>query len=343
MSPHGDGTDQVSLDSSDVDETRHVLARYFYANFVDLLDPRVPLAARLTVTRLGPLTLGDVRFGTDLRMWLGELGAYHVDVPLSGQLLWRQGGSDVLRATPSNALVCQPVGDTRLERFPVDGHVLALKIDRHALESQLGRMMEAPIRSPIRLGREFDLSHGRGRTWAGLVRLLAADAADATGGGGLARHPLVGARLQEALLTVLLLTVDHPYRDRLDDAVPPAPAPRSVRRAMDVMQAHPEWPFTVAQLAEIADVSQRSLQRGFQRHVGLSPLAYLSQVRLARVHQERAAPIRPGSPSPRSPTAGGSSIWAGSPARTAAAMASHRRRPCARPGPDGAAIVQRCR
>lgn len=286
MFRQGEFADLVSFRSSDLDETRHVLARYFYTNFADFLEPHAPLATRLTVTRLGPLTLGDVQFGTDLRMWFGELGAYHVSTPLAGQLLWRQGGGDVRRANPSNALVCQPVGDTRLERFPAEGHVLALKIDPHALESELARMLDAPVRSPVPLGREFDLSRGRGRTWAELVRLLATDAAEATGRGGLGRHPLVGARLQEMLLTVLLLAVDHPYRERLDDAVPPAPAPRSVRRAMDVIQTHPEWPFTVAQLAEIADVSPRSLQRGFQGHVGLSPLAYLSQVRLARVHQD---------------------------------------------------------
>ena len=284
MSPHG--ADLVTLRSSDLDETRHVLARYFYTNFIDLLEPRVPLATHLTVTRLGPSTLGDVRFGTDLRLWFGELGAYHVSVPLAGQVLWRQGGGDVRLATPSNALVCQPVGDTRLERFTGDGHVLALKIDRQALESQLARMLDAQVRSPVALGPGMDLSRGRGRTWADLVRLLATDAGAATGPGGLAHHPLVGAQLQETLLRGLLLAADHPYRELLDDAVPPAPAPQSIRRAMDAMHAHPECPFTVSQLAEIADVSQRSLQRGFQRHAGLSPLAYLSQVRLARVHED---------------------------------------------------------
>ena len=47
----------------------------------------------------------------------GELGAYHVDLPLAGELAWRQGTSDPMLATPSTAGVFQPVGDTTLEEW----------------------------------------------------------------------------------------------------------------------------------------------------------------------------------------------------------------------------------
>jgi transcriptional regulator GlxA family with amidase domain len=51
------------------------------------------------------------------------------------------------------------------------------------------------------------------------------------------------------------------------------------------MRAQPGRPFTVADLAGIAGVSVRSLQENFRRHVGMPPMTYLRQLRLARVHE----------------------------------------------------------
>jgi AraC-like DNA-binding protein len=68
--------------------------------------------------------------------------------------------------------------------------------------------------------------------------------------------------------------------------VRPEHRPRTVRRAIDAIERHPEQPFTAAILARIAGVSLRTLQQGFQQHVGVSPMAYLRQVRLARAHAD---------------------------------------------------------
>ena len=56
----------------------------------------------------------------------------------------------------------------------------------------------------------------------------------------------------------------------------------------------PEKPFTVADLAAIAGMSVRSLQEGFRRHLGCTPMAYLQQERLLRAHEtlRRADPLR---------------------------------------------------
>jgi AraC-like DNA-binding protein len=229
------------------------------------------------------ITLGDLRFGADVRVKFGELGAYHVDVPLVGEMAWRQGRGDAMVATTGSAAVFQPVGDTTLERWQGDCRLLAVKIDRGVLESELAWMLNEPVGAPVQLGPELDISRGAGATWLRLARLLAADAAEEH---GLFRHPLLGRQLLESLVRGLLLAAPHNYRDALDNHRFGLAAPRAVRRAADAMRADAAQSFAVADLAQIAGVSPRSLQDSFQRYLGTSPMAYLREVRLSRVHQE---------------------------------------------------------
>jgi transcriptional regulator GlxA family with amidase domain len=60
--------------------------------------------------------------------------------------------------------------------------------------------------------------------------------------------------------------------------------PRSVHRAITVMEQDPARPFTVDELAGAAGVSVRSLQQAFRRHTGRTPTEYLRNLRLTGVH-----------------------------------------------------------
>lgn len=279
-----DGAQPVTLRSSDLDETRLVLAEHFYSNFIDLLEPSRSLDTQLRVTNLGPVTIGDVRFGTDLKLRLHELGAYHVDVLLSGHLEWQQGKDEPRVATATSGAVFQPVGDTVLHRWTGDCRLLAVKIDRSALEIQLARMLDTPVGSPILLACQLDQSPGPGRTWTNMVRVLAADALGENR--RLTQNPLLAEPLQEMLLRGLLLASDHPYRDRLTTPGGAFPAPRAIRKAIDFLHSHPEQPITIGKLADITGMGERALQAGFQRYVGISPTRYLRHVRLDRAHEE---------------------------------------------------------
>jgi AraC-like DNA-binding protein len=273
----------TTLTATDVDHARTIAGRYFYSSFIDVLTPSAPLEARFDITTGDGLTLGDVWFGADIRMRCGELGAYHVDVLISGELAWRQGSGDPLMADQARAAVFRPDRETTLDRWSGDCRLLALKIDRQALEGELARLLDAPVQSPVRLAPELDVRQGPGATWMRLLRTVAADAAQP---GGLLRHPVLSRSLRENLITGLLYASDHQYRERMDAAEAVLAAPRAVRRVVEAMRADPGRPFTVGDLAEIAGVSRRSLQDSFQRYVGVPPMTYLRHVRLERVHAE---------------------------------------------------------
>ncbi|MFE6157455.1 AraC family transcriptional regulator [Streptomyces sp. NPDC056486] len=272
----------VQVRTTDVDEARLVIQQNFYSNTVQLLQPSTAFAGRFSVARLGDITVGNLRFGTDVRMDFGELGAYHVDVPLTGTLAWHQGSQEPLLSTKTCAAVFQPSRNTVLDRLSGDCRVLAVKIKRTALETQLERLLDTPVPSPLQLAPVLDTSSGPGLSWLRLLRTLAEDAHTPE---GLIHHELLSDLLHESLLNGLLLSADHRYRETLTQRIPHC-RPALVKRAVDAMEAHPEQPFTVAALAEIANVSVRRLQEGFRHYVGMSPTAYLRQIRLARAHDE---------------------------------------------------------
>ena len=83
----------------------------------------------------------------------------------------------------------------------------------------------------------------------------------------------------------LLLAQTHNYTEALLCPQPPA-YPRTVRKAVDLIDARPETPFTVGDLAQAAGVSARRLQEGFREYLGVTPMTYLRNVRLDRVHAE---------------------------------------------------------
>jgi len=58
-----------------------------------------------------------------------------------------------------------------------------------------------------------------------------------------------------------------------------------VKLAMEFIQAHPEQLVSGVELARLSNVSQRALQEGFRRFVGMPIVAYQRQVRLERAFE----------------------------------------------------------
>jgi AraC-like DNA-binding protein len=67
------------------------------------------------------------------------------------------------------------------------------------------------------------------------------------------------------------------------------PRQAKLRAAVEHVHAHADEPITIADLAQVAGLSVRSVQESFRRVFGVSPLTYLRQVRLDRVHDELLA------------------------------------------------------
>ncbi|MEV4281175.1 AraC family transcriptional regulator [Actinoplanes xinjiangensis] len=281
-SPGADVPVHVGLRTSDMDEAREFCRKLYYGPLrIDPVgDPgRMRFAA--DVVTIGPITLGEVRYGTDIRITIAALEtAYHVLVPLSGAVRSRHRGTVVL-ADATRAVVYRPTGDIELD-WPGDSRLLSVKVDRAALEREVDAALDHRVVSPLPLGASFDLVDGPGRTWAALTRLLLHElrCPDA-----LASRPRMAARWRDMVVSGLALTVEHPYGEEPAGLQGPH-RPRTVKRALDAIHTEPWRPWTIHDLAALAGVGVRVLQESFRRHVGIPPLAYLRRCRLDEVHAE---------------------------------------------------------
>jgi AraC-like DNA-binding protein len=270
---------------SDMDEARAVCAEFFYDVDLRVLDPGGTFSFAADVLQIGPLTAGDVRFGVDVAIGTLEMDAYHVNLPITGYLESEHDGK-VTTASPRRATVYHPVGAARMCRWPVTCRTVCIRLEQAAVETELGALLGHAVRGPLRLGPTLDTTRGPGLTWARMVNLLRREFDNPS---GLLAEPLFAERFWRNLVGGLLLSVDHQYAYELTGPATPV-RPRTVRRAMEVIEADPARPLTTADLARIADASVRSLQEGFRRHVGMSPMAYLQQARLAYAHEELRHP-----------------------------------------------------
>ncbi|OJG06104.1 Transcriptional activator NphR [Pseudonocardia autotrophica] len=267
--------------SCDLDEARSVGGDLYYPHDVRVLGDR-PFRLDLEVARLGPITLGWLSYNTEVHIRTGVLtDAYQVNIPVGGTVQTASGSERVL-ASPTRAAVYRPDRDSQFRGWATPCRMLAIKVDRHALEGELESLLDRSIEGPIQISAAMDLDGGRGGQWWSLVQTLASQMRDTD---ALAWHPLLGGPLVRSVLSGLLLSADHDYRGHLDSLVAPA-RPAVVRRAVEYIEQHAAEAVTVNDIAAAAGIGIRALQQGFQASLGTTPLTYLRKVRLDRARDE---------------------------------------------------------
>ena len=260
----------------------HLCETAFYPHRLSVLGPSNSFGLALRVTQMGPITLGDITYDTDVALSFNEPRAtYHVNVPLKGFVKSQHRGQQ-LTSTPTLATNYRPDAEVAVTHWPGGSRRLAVSIDQFAVDRALETLVDGPLDSPIAFDSALPLNTGAARDWVRLVLMAhrQLECADS-----LIRNPLVWDPLVESLIHGLLLVADHPYRQVL--AAPAGPGrPAAVRDAMDIIEAGPHLPLTTSALAKRCHVSVRTLQEGFQRHMGMSPMAYLRVARLRRAHRD---------------------------------------------------------
>lgn len=262
-----------------VEESRLRLDPFLDAVTVGAPDGEAGFALDADMIQVGPLTVGRLAFGASVTILAPRLDCYTLTIPVTGLVRARHDGREIV-AGPGTALVHGP-GGPAWWRHEARADELGIKIERCALEQTLAALLGRPVDDPLDLPPSVDLRHGAAHTWLRLVHLLSSEG---TAPGSLIWHPVMADQLSRSIVHGLLLSLPHRFSVELHAPARPGP-PRVIRRAVDAIQDEPGRAFSVADLAAIAGVSVRSLQEGFRRHVGATPMAYLQWVRLGRAHE----------------------------------------------------------
>jgi len=264
-------------------EAQEAVTRLYQPHHVQPLTASSPLELTLNAAQLDTLTAGYLRYSADVRILVPETTDFYVDIPLTGRVEVRCGSGEPVLAAPRRAAVLMPGRPADL-RWHAGCAQLCLMLDRAALENELAQFLGRPVNA-VEFDPVMDLTTPQAQSWLAVVDLLEHEL-DRTD--GLIQHPLLAARLRNLVVTGLLFAQHHNYSDQMQAPHQPA-APRAVRTVVAQIQDEPAQPWTSTRLAQAAGVSARSLQEGFQRWYGMSPMAYLRAVRLERAHDELSA------------------------------------------------------
>jgi AraC-like DNA-binding protein len=232
------------------------------------------------VGRMGPVTLQDVVFGADTSIDCGDVcSTYRVFLVRSGRATGKHRGLPAGGGAGS-AAVYAPEGTSGLQ-WDAGTEILLLKMARHAVEDALGDALGRPVTSQPDFAPLLPVHTAAAQSWLNMLGLFAEQFFHPH---GLIHQPLVGMPFVDSLVRGFLWAAEHSHRDALmgqDGSI----TPRAVRAAIDIIEAEAQLPLTLSSIAARSQVSVRSLQQGFRRHLGMSPMSYLREVRLRRAHQ----------------------------------------------------------
>lgn len=230
--------------------------------------------------RMMQTTAGAVRFDHDvysmnLDLCGSPLGALIFGHLNSGRLSLASGGSERRVPPGSNFLIAQPEHSYIAEIDDGDFELAILPAD---LPSRVAATEPGRSPQPVRFTGYEPVSRRAARSWEETYAYIR-DTIFANP--GASAQPLVAASAARLLAAVTLAA--YPNTTQADPSVGDRhdAHPATVRRAIAFIDNQAHLPITIADIAAAANVSARAVQLAFRRHLDITPMGYLRNVRLA--------------------------------------------------------------
>ena len=266
------------MSAGDVDTATDALSQA-YSTVSIRPDPRAKnLRMEVATCKLPNLCLGSLEISTStVRSSCYPLIA--VCLPVGGEILITSACGSA-RVADGSAVVVSPGNPVVVEYLTDDCRMETLLFEQSAVEAELVGMLATPLTKPLRFDLQFRPS--RSSPFQRALTLLHSELKDPT---GLTTVPAMSSQLGRLMMAGLLVSQTHNYTEELGR--PRAvPGSKPIRNALELIESQPTEIDTVADIAASVGLSVRALDNGFHRYVGIPPMAYLRQVRMARAHDE---------------------------------------------------------
>jgi transcriptional regulator GlxA family with amidase domain len=144
----------------------------------------------------------------------------------------------------------------------------------------LTALLGAPVKSDLEFAPIVDLGQGYGQSLGHYARSAMTDLEQAVP----LLNSITASLFEQFVMAGLLLTHPHNYSDKLhrrDGWV----ASRDVRRATDYIEANLDEPIGFTDIAAASGIPGRTLSQHFRRFRDTTPMRYLRDARLDKVHE----------------------------------------------------------
>ena len=267
------------LDVRSLDEASDIYSRMAAPVHIHGMPGKQPFSWRVHHLALGPLAL--VTSETQSGVWAdceGAPDAYLLSLPLASNATAETtvGKSVTPIVLGRTGALCAPGQGSRVV-VEAGFRSLQLTIPREAVLAAVQTLTAAEPRE-IQFETQIALDSPQVEPF---LRLIASTLRDADSAHPELEEPGADVRLAESLVFRLLLSQPGSEAQLFARASRSA-EPRHVRRAAEYIDAHFERHITMAELTRVAGIGARSLQLGFRRHRGCSPLDFVSARRLER-------------------------------------------------------------
>lgn len=274
------------LTSTDIDELRGELGKLFTPHQLDITKRNSRLNSRVYSCAVNNLWLSCFSYGENspIRAAVSEEQCSEV---VSVNFLMAGSGHlaqhrELAEISTNQGLVINMNKPFKLDLLGYTGAALVFDHDtlrRHARSLFGDKAGDAELH----LSTGIDLTKPEGRA---LKRAVHYAIREMDGELGELNNPISLTNLENYLLTQFLTL--HPSRfTELAESPPERRVmPRHIKRALDYVHSHAHEKITLEELAVYAGCSYRSLQNQFAKVLGMSPMEYLRDVRLAGVRDD---------------------------------------------------------
>ncbi len=266
--------------SSDIDEAQDLIARNFSRHSLSVVSSQQALSSRYDGLFFHNIGLMCGTYGADVKInpesneyfFTQTTLAGHTRVSMAGESVDTDNGTTVVVSPTANYEMYLGEGSSRL---------IAM-IERDALETQLSKMLNAPLHEPLTFDLGMSDSAGQRSAWLRSLDYLCDQFSMAR---SMAKDDAFLQHANDLLITQLLNSQSHNYSEQLNHD-PVVQSPRHVKRAIAYIEEHIHEPISLAEMAASIGVSARTVQKGFVKYLSLSPSDYIRQLRLRCIHDE---------------------------------------------------------
>lgn len=268
---------------NDRDSIREKVGSIFKPHDLKLIQPSGDVSASMHHVRHGRLSLSRLEYGAPVTIDPGRLESFFlIQIPTHGSAEIDCDGQR-FTSTPQCASIISP--DTPVSmRWAADSPQIALRLDRDDLENHCIQHFGHRLDTPLRLEAAFQLNSPGAGYFLQLLSMLS----DALICNAHPIHqPLVLKQFEATLMNALIYGQPNNLQHLMEQSGSERRiSPYFVKRTEEYIHNHAHEALSVEQLAAHAGVSVRTLFSGFREFRNTSPMAFLRDVRMEKVHEE---------------------------------------------------------